>query len=55
MAIDSACSKTMQIYLRLAGVEVEGVTNSLKFTSPEEAMAKVVNLFSSKNGGRNKT
>ncbi len=37
--------ETMQRYIRLAGVEVEGVTDSLKFTSSDEAMAKVVNLF----------
>jgi hypothetical protein len=37
--------ETMQRYIRLAGVEVEGVTDSLKFTSSDEAMAKVVKLF----------
>ncbi|MBK9040587.1 MAG: site-specific integrase [Bdellovibrionales bacterium] len=37
--------ETMQRYIRLAGVEVEGVTDSLKFTTADEAMAKVVKLF----------
>ena len=41
--------ETMQRYIRLAGVEVEGVTDSLKFTSGDEAMAKVVNLFGTKS------
>lgn len=36
---------TMQRYIRLAGVEIEGITDSLKFTSADDAMAKVVNLF----------
>jgi integrase len=36
---------TMQTYIRLAGVEITGVTDSLKFTSPDEAVAKVVSLF----------
>lgn len=36
---------TMQTYIRLAGVEITGVTDSLKFTSADEAVGKVVNLF----------
>lgn len=38
---------TLQIYLRMAGVDTEGVTDSLKFTSADEAVAKVVHLFGS--------
>lgn len=41
--------ETMQIYIRLAGVDTEGVTDTLKFTTADEAMAKVVNLFGNKN------
>ncbi|MEK6627212.1 MAG: site-specific integrase [Bdellovibrionota bacterium] len=39
---------TMQRYIRLSGVDVAGVTDSLKFTSGDEAVAKVVNLFGPK-------
>lgn len=39
---------TMQRYIRLAGVEIEGVTDSLKFTPADDAVAKVVNLFGPK-------
>lgn len=36
---------TMQRYIRLSGVDIVGVTDSLKFTTDSEAMNKVVNLF----------
>lgn len=36
---------TMQRYIRLSGVDIAGVTDSLKFTSGDEAVNKVVNLF----------
>lgn len=35
----------MQIYIRLAGIEVQGVTDSLKLMPETETMGKVVNLF----------
>lgn len=39
-------SKTMMIYIRLAGIEVEGGTDSLDFMASEsEVMGKVVQLF----------
>jgi integrase len=37
--------KTTQRYLRLAGVDVAGVTNKLDFTLPSERINNVVNLF----------
>ncbi len=41
-------AKTMMIYIRLAGIEVEGGTDTLRFMPPEaEALGKVVQLFSS--------
>lgn len=40
--------KTMQYYVRLAGIEVEGATVSLQFLSPRETMGRVVELFGSK-------
>lgn len=41
--------KTMQIYLRLAGVDEQGATNGLRFLPSEEAvMGHVVDLFSFK-------
>lgn len=43
--------KTMQHYVRLAGVEVGGATEGLKILPDKEAMQKVVRLFSS-NGER---
>lgn len=39
--------KTMQHYIRLAGVEIKGATDSLRFETPEDAMGKVVELFGS--------
>ena len=36
---------TMQRYIRLSGVDVAGVTDSLKFTSGDAAVGKIVNLF----------
>lgn len=41
--------KTMQRYIRMAGIEVTGATEVLKVLPEPEVMAKVVNLFSSKN------
>jgi integrase len=37
--------KTMQRYIRLAGIEVNGATDGLKVLPEPEIMAKVVNLF----------
>jgi integrase len=37
--------KTTQRYLRLAGVDVAGVTNRLDITLPQDHMNKVVNMF----------
>jgi integrase len=37
--------KTTQRYLRLAGVDVAGVTNKLDFTLPQERINNVVNMF----------
>lgn len=37
--------ETMQIYIRLAGIEVQGVTDSLKLLPETEIMGKVVNMF----------
>lgn len=41
--------ETMQIYIRLAGIDVQGVTESLKVLPEREVFAKVVNLFQPKN------
>lgn len=35
----------MQIYTRMAGIEVQGVTNGLRLLPELEIMGKVVNLF----------
>jgi len=37
--------KTTQRYLRLAGVDVVGVTNKLDFTLPSDRINNVVNMF----------
>lgn len=37
--------KTMQHYVRLAGIEIKGATDCLSFETPEETMGKVVELF----------
>lgn len=37
--------KTMQRYIRLAGIEVKGATDGLKLLPEEEVMGRVVNLF----------
>jgi len=42
--------KTMQRYIRLAGIEVDGATNSLQFMTTKEAMGKVVDIFGKGNG-----
>lgn len=41
--------KTMQHYIRLAGIEIQGATNtkSMKFLSPRETVGRVVQLFGS--------
>lgn len=39
--------KTMQRYIRLAGIEVKGATDGLKFMTGAEVSGVVVNLFSS--------
>lgn len=38
--------KTMQYYVRLAGIEIAGVTENISFLSPAETMDNVVGLFS---------
>lgn len=40
--------KTMQRYIRLAGIEVKGATQGLKLLPEREVMGRVVNLFSQK-------
>jgi integrase len=37
--------KTMQRYIRLAGIEIEGATDGLKILPPDQAMGRVVELF----------
>lgn len=37
--------KTMQRYIRMAGIEIDGATEGLKVLPPQEVAAKVVNLF----------
>ena len=37
--------KTMQRYIRMAGIEVDGATDALKLLPTSEVAAKVVNLF----------
>jgi len=37
--------ETMQIYIRLAGIEVQGVTDGLKLLPENEIMGKVFSLF----------
>ena len=37
--------KTMQRYVRLAGIEIEGATDTLKILPPAEVMGRVVELF----------
>lgn len=38
--------KTMQKYIRLAGIEIEGATEKLKILPPKDVMGRVVQLFS---------
>ena len=42
--------KTMQHYIRLAGIEITGVTDSLKILPPTSVMANVVSLTQKKGG-----
>ncbi|MBL7672047.1 MAG: site-specific integrase [Bdellovibrionaceae bacterium] len=44
--------KTMQEYIRIAGVDIEGATDKLHVLPPPDAMAKVVNLFSLDTSGK---
>ena len=37
--------KTMQHYVRLSGIEIEGATDKLQFISTHEAVGKVIELF----------
>ena len=37
--------KTMQRYIRLAGIEVKGATNGLKFLPETEVVGRVIELF----------
>ena len=39
--------KTMQRYVRLSGIEVDGATDGLRVLTPRETMDNVVNLFGS--------
>lgn len=41
--------KTMQRYVRLAGVEIEGATDTLKILPPAQVMERVVELFGAGN------
>lgn len=43
--------KTMQRYIRLAGIEIKGATEGLKLYSEKQAMGRVVDLFGGKNEG----
>lgn len=43
--------KTMQRYIRLAGIEIKGATEGLKLLSERETMGRVVDLFGVKNEG----
>lgn len=40
--------KTMQHYVRLSGVEIDGATDKLQFITTREAVGKVIELFGSK-------
>lgn len=37
--------KTMQRYIRLAGIEVKGATQGLKLLPEREAMGRVIELY----------
>ncbi len=37
--------KTMQKYIRLAGIEIEGATENLKILLPKDVMGRIVQLF----------
>jgi hypothetical protein len=41
--------KTMQRYIRLAGIEVKGATDGLKLLPEAEVMGRVANLFGNPN------
>lgn len=41
--------KTMQRYIRMAGIEVTGATEGLKVLPEQDVMAKVVSLFTSES------
>lgn len=43
--------KTMQRYIRLAGIEIKGATEGLKLLSERETMGRVVELFGGQNEG----
>jgi hypothetical protein len=38
----------MQIYIRRAGIEVKGATDSLKLLSKREAMGRIIELYNNK-------
>ena len=40
--------KTMQCYVRLSGIEIDGATDKLQFISTREAVGKVIELFGNK-------
>jgi hypothetical protein len=41
--------KTMQRHIRLAGIEIEGATESLKILPSEELAGRIIELFGSKD------
>jgi integrase len=41
--------KTMQCYVRLSGIEIDGATDKLQFISTREAVGKVIELFGKKS------
>ena len=43
--------KTMQRYIRLAGIEIAGATEGLKIMPEPDVMARVVNLFTKESVG----
>ncbi len=42
-------NETMDIYVRLSGVDIQGATDKLKLLPPKEIMGKVVNLFADRD------
>ncbi|MEQ1878207.1 MAG: hypothetical protein ABL958_16315 [Bdellovibrionia bacterium] len=42
--------KTMEIYIRMAGIDISGATDGLKLMPERDAMARVVDLFGGYRG-----